>query len=147
MHLLLAFNASLVLLGVLLVSKNSSFEDLFTTESINSIRALIDRAIRLLQELDKGSPMIQRCIVHLLRLVREYSKISRKSPLGCNDSTALRDYIHQGLGTMLQAEESFQSQDSSALQNMADPEGQDLASFDLPLDTDFLGGMNVDFWI
>ncbi|PVH69077.1 hypothetical protein DL98DRAFT_626652 [Cadophora sp. DSE1049] len=93
------FNASLVMLGVLLVYKNLAFENFFTTDSINDMRASLDRAVAILHELDKGNPMIKRCIMHLLHLIREYSKISQHLLHSSADLNANNVYMHYGLGT------------------------------------------------
>lgn len=67
-----AFNASLAILGVLLIKRNSPGQTKLPDFTIAELRALLDSAMEILQGLDKGNKTVMRCRDSLSRLVAAF---------------------------------------------------------------------------
>ncbi|KAL4898595.1 putative Zn(II)2Cys6 transcription factor [Aspergillus ambiguus] len=63
------FNASLAVLGVLLVNKIPAYSGELSMFAVDDLRALLDTAMEILQGLDKGNKIIMRCRDTLTRLL------------------------------------------------------------------------------
>lgn len=74
-----AFNASLAILGVLVVEKTNVFPEIFLSLSVAEMRMSLSNALDTLQGLDNGNTMISKCRVTLNRLLHDYDKLGRPS--------------------------------------------------------------------
>ena len=70
-----AFNASLMIFGVLLACMESQFAGLFTPTFIAEMRSNLDKAVDVLHGLDNGNIMISRCRDCLKRLLDIYDSM------------------------------------------------------------------------
>ncbi|KIW35828.1 uncharacterized protein PV06_11769 [Exophiala oligosperma] len=73
------FNASLMILGVLLASMEPSFNELLSLKATTSLHSSLNDAVTLLAQLDGGSPMIKQCRECLQRLLKIYYSIAQAS--------------------------------------------------------------------
>ncbi|KAL2820192.1 fungal-specific transcription factor domain-containing protein [Aspergillus cavernicola] len=69
------FNASLAILGVLLVEKTNLFPEIFLSLSVAEMRASLSNALDILRGLDNGNTMISKCQSTLKRLLHDYDKL------------------------------------------------------------------------
>ncbi len=67
----LAFNASLVLLGILAIKRIPDFAADLSASSDTALRHLLDTALEILDGLDGGNETITRCRAALAQLVSE----------------------------------------------------------------------------
>ncbi|KAH6664152.1 fungal-specific transcription factor domain-containing protein [Halenospora varia] len=137
------FNASLVIMGVLIVCKSSSYESCFSPETIKDMYATVNRAICVLQELDNGNVMIRKCREHLIILLQRYSSRAPESALyfagGQRES--------YDFGASMQNREPFSFPGAlSGIDLMAqgNPSG---STFDFDLGAGMLDGSTVGSWI
>ena len=71
-NLVLAFNASLVLLGILAIKRIPDYAADLVAFSDAAIRQLLDTALKILDGLDGGNETVTRCRAALAQLLAEF---------------------------------------------------------------------------
>ncbi|KAJ5184604.1 Zn(II)2Cys6 transcription factor [Penicillium cf. griseofulvum] len=74
------FNASLAILGVLLVEKSNLIPEISLSLSVAELRASLSNALDILRGLDNGNIMISKCQSTLKRLLHDYNKLEPTTP-------------------------------------------------------------------
>lgn len=91
-----AFNSSLAVLGVLLVRRMPLFSAELAGSSDADLRSLLDAAMGVLQDLDKGSKTVLRCRDTLSRLVAEFDLNGTRGKRNAHCHSALEQAANAG---------------------------------------------------